>query len=275
MTQEVASTFRRSVQQGEERLGRTWPALLATGAVGGLDVGIGVFALFLVEAATENTLLGALAFGIGFIALTLAHSELFTENFLVPIVAVAAGRASPLAVIRLWAGTGVTNLAGGWVIMGIVSVGVPQVHETAVRLGAHYVELGLGRQAFAAAVLGGSVITLMTWMQQATESMPSKLVAAVAAAFLLGAGSLLHAIVVSLIMFAALQAGAPFGYLDWFRVLAWSTLGNLVGGLALVTMLRLVQVGKGQVDEERNRRAHKIDSNGRQRQAADAPAGNL
>lgn len=273
MTQEVASTFRRSVQQGEERLGRTWPALLATGAVGGLDVGVGVFALFLVEAATGNTLLGALAFGIGFIALTLAHSELFTENFLVPIVAVAAGRASPLAVIRLWAGTGVTNLAGGWLIMGIVSIGVPQVHETAVRLGAHYVAVGLGREAFAAAVLGGSVITLMTWMQQATESMPSKLVAAVTAAFLLAAGSLFHAIVVSLIMFAALQAGAPFGYLDWLGVLAWSTLGNLVGGLALVTMLRLVQVGKGQVDEERNRRDHKIDSNGRRREAADAPAG--
>ncbi len=275
MTQEVASTFRRSVQQGEERLGRTWPALLATGAVGGLDVGVGVFALFLVEAATENTLLGALAFGIGFIALTLAHSELFTENFLVPIVAVAAGRANPLAVIRLWAGTGVTNLAGGWLIMGIVSIGVPQVHETAVRLGVHYVEVGLGREAFAAAVLGGSVITLMTWMQQATDSMPSKLVAAVTAAFLLGAGSLFHAIVVSLIMFAALQAGAPFGYLDWLGVLAWSTLGNLVGGLALVTMLRLVQVGKGQVDEERNRRDHKIDSNGRRRETAEAPAGGL
>lgn len=275
MTQEVASTFRRSVQQGEERLGRTWPALLATGAVGGLDVGVGVFALFLVEAATGNTLLGALAFGIGFIALTLAHSELFTENFLVPIVAVAAGRASPMAVIRLWAGTGVTNLAGGWLIMGIVSIGVPQVHDTAVRLGVHYEEVGLGREAFAAAVLGGSVITLMTWMQQATESMPSKLVAAVTAAFLLAAGSLFHAIVVSLIMFAALQAGAPFGYLDWLGVLAWSTLGNLVGGLALVTMLRLVQVGKGQVDEERNRRDHKIDSNGRRREAADAPAGDL
>ncbi len=267
MTQELTSTFQRTVQQGEERLSRTWPSLLATGAVGGLDVGIGVLGLLLVEEATGNVLLGALAFGIGFIALTLANSELFTENFLVPIAAVAAGRAGPLSVVRLWLGTGLTNLAGGWIIMAIVSMALPQLHETAVRLGSHYVEVGGGREAFAAAVLGGSIITLMTWMQQSTESVPAKLVAAVAAAFLLGAGSLFHAIVVSLVMFASLQAGAPFGYLDWLGVLAWATFGNLVGGLGLVTMLRLVQVGKTKLDEERSRADHRINSNGRRQPA--------
>ncbi|MBW3555465.1 MAG: formate/nitrite transporter family protein [Actinobacteria bacterium] len=269
MTEELTSTFRRSLEQGEERLGRNWPTLLATGAVGGFDVGMGVLALFLVEEVTGSALLGGLAFGIGFIALTLASSELFTENFLVPVMAVAAGRASPMAVVRLWAGTGLTNLAGGWIMMAVVSIGVPQVHETAIRLGTHYTRVGIGRESFAAAVLGGSIITLMTWMQRGTDSMPGKLVAAVAAAFLLAAGSLFHAIVVSLIMFAALQAGAPFGYLDWLGVLAWSTLGNLVGGLALVTVMRLVQVGKARVSEERSRAGQRIDGKGR----AQAPKG--
>ncbi len=271
MTEELTSTFRRSLEQGEERLGRNWPTLLATGAVGGFDVGMGVLALFLVEEATGSALLGGLAFGIGFIALTLASSELFTENFLVPVVAVAAGRATPMAVIRLWGGTALTNLAGGWLMMAVVSVGVPQVHETAIRLGTHYNQVGIGRESFAAAVLGGSIITLMTWMQRGTDSVPGKLVAAVAAAFLLAAGSLFHAIVVSLIMFAALQAGAPFGYLDWLGVLAWSTFGNLVGGLALVTVMRLVQVGKTRVAEERSRAGQRIDGKGR-RQLADGAA---
>jgi formate/nitrite transporter FocA (FNT family) len=53
-------------------------------------------------------------------------------------------------------------------------------------------------------------------------------------------------------MFAALHAGAPFGYGDWLRVLAWASLGNLVGGVGLVTMLRLVQVGRGTVENERD-----------------------
>ena len=42
--------------------------------------------------------------------------------------------------------------------------------------------------------------------------------------------------------FAALQAGAPFGYLDWLGLAAFAALGNMLGGLGLVTILRLLQV---------------------------------
>ena len=37
-------------------------------------------------------------------------------------------------------------------------------------------------------------------------------------------------------------AGAPFGYLNWLSALGWSALGNVVGGLVLVTALRLLRV---------------------------------
>ena len=252
MAEAVMSQFQRSVEEGERRLGRSWPALFATGAVGGIDIGVGILGLLLVEEATGSALLGGLAFGIGFVALTLANSELFTENFLVPIVAVTAGRARPVAVLRLWLGTAATNLLGGWLIMAIVMAALPQLRSTAVELASHYAELGLGRQSFAAAVLGGAIITLMTWMERGSSSELGKLTAAVAAAFLLAAGSLVHAIVVSLLMFAGLQAGAPYGYLDWLGLLAWSTLGNVIGGVGLVTMVRLVQVGREQVTEVRN-----------------------
>src|SRR3954463_1171351 len=90
---ELTETLQRTVDEGVFRLHRTWPALLATGLVGGADVGVGVFALYIVKADTDSELLGALAFGIGFIALTLANSELFTENYLVPIAAVLAQKA--------------------------------------------------------------------------------------------------------------------------------------------------------------------------------------
>lgn len=54
----------------------------------------------------------------------------------------------------------------------------------------------------------------------------------------------------SLLVFAALQAGAPFGYLDWLKVAGTVTAGNLVGGLGLVTLVRLVQVGPRRVERE-------------------------
>ena len=90
--EEPERTFDRLVDEGEQRLGRSWPGLLATGLMGGLDIGAGVLALLLVEHLTGSPLLGGLAFSIGFIALTLARSELFTEDFLVPVAAVAAQR---------------------------------------------------------------------------------------------------------------------------------------------------------------------------------------
>jgi len=244
---EVSSQFQRTIEEGENRLSRSVPSLLATGAVGGIDVGVGVFALLLVMESTRNDLLAGLAFGIGFIALTLANSELFTENFLVPIVSVTTRRARPFAVVRLWLGTAATNLVGGWLIMAVVMAAVPKLHQTAVEAATHYTELGLGWESFASAVLGGAVITLMTWMERGSKSDGGRLVAAVVAAFLLGAGKLTHAIVVSLILFAGLQAGAPYGYLDWMGFAAWATLGNMVGGIGLITVLRLVQVGKASV----------------------------
>ncbi len=250
MTEELRSTFHSSVDAGTARLARPWPGLLATGMVGGIDVGVGVFGLFVVEHATGSAMLGALAFTIGFIALTLANSELFTENFLVPVVAVAARRSTPRALARLWAGTGIANLAGGWALMAVITVSSPDVRETAIELGRHHVAMGIGATSFASAVLGGAIITLMTWMERGTDSMPAKLVAAVAAGFLLAAGKLNHVIVVSLEVFAALQVGAPFGYLDWLGMAGWAALGNAVGGLGLVTMLRLVQVGRYVLDYE-------------------------
>ncbi len=249
----LRQTFSRTVDEGRRRLARTWPALLATGAVGGLDVGAGVFGLLVVEWRSGSELLGALAFTIGFVALTLARSELFTEGFLVPVAPVVARQARIRDVLRLWGGTAGTNLLGGWVITGLSVAAVPGVRATAIHAGMHYTSMGIGWRSFASGLLGGGAITLMTWMQNSNESIASKLVAAISVAFLLAAGGLNHAIVASLLMFAAIHAHAPFGYADWAGAASWAALANIVGGLGLVTVLRLVQIGREAVEEERHR----------------------
>ncbi|MGH3721647.1 MAG: formate/nitrite transporter family protein [Pseudonocardiaceae bacterium] len=235
-------TFDRLVEEGEQRLGRSWLGLAATGFLGGLDVGVGVLALLLVEHATHSVLLGGLAFSVGIIALSLARSELFTENFLVPVVAVVAKRGTPLGLARLWMITLLTNLLGGWVVTGLVMAGFPALRGSAIEAAQSYVALGFGWSAFALALVGGMLLTLMTHLQHATGSEGVRLVPAVFTGFLLGAGKVNHAIVASLVCFAALQAGAPFGYLDWLGLFAFAGLGNMLGGLGLVTVLRLLQV---------------------------------
>ncbi len=240
---EVEQTFHRSVDEGRRRLSRrTWP-LLATGLLGGIDVGTGVLALLVVKHATGDPLLAGLAFSVGFIALTLARSELFTEDFLVPVTTVIARQARLRMLLRLWAGTLLANLVGGWVFTALVMKGFPQLADTAIEAGGFYVHLGLGSRAFCLAVVGGAVITLMTWMQHTTESAALKLVPAVTGAFLLAGTQLNHAVVNSLLIFSALHTGhAPFGYLQWLQTASLAAAGNVVGGLGLVTLLRLFQV---------------------------------
>ncbi len=249
---EVEETFLRTVDEGRRRMSRGLAPLLATGLVGGIDVGTGVLGLLLVEHETKSTLLAGLAFSIGFIALALARSELFTEDFLIPVSTVIARQARFRMLIRLWVGTLVANLAGGWIFTWLIMRGYPDMASTAIESGSHYVQLGYGIRALSLAVLGGAVITLMTWMQHSGESVASKIVPAVTAAFLLAGGQLNHAIVNSLLMFAALHTGhAPFGYLDWAKTAGFAALGNVIGGVGLVTLLRLLQVPH-KVKEERD-----------------------
>ena len=266
----VEETLTRAIDEGRRRISRkTWP-LLATGVLGGIDVGTGVLALLFVEHETQSVVLAGLAFSIGFIALTLARSELFTEDFLVPVTTVIARQARFRMLIRLWVGTLVANLVGGWLFTYLIMTGYPQFAETAIKAGHHYVQLGLGVKAFTLAVLGGAVITLMTWMQHTTDSVGIRLVPAVTGGFLLAGAQLNHAVVNSLLMFAALHTGvAPFGYLEWGQTAALAAAGNIVGGVLLVTVLRLVQ-SPHTVERERERPAVGVPVGDDRRQA---PAG--
>ncbi|MEV4543451.1 formate/nitrite transporter family protein [Micromonospora echinaurantiaca] len=240
---EVEEAFGRLVAEGAVRLARPWPSLAVTGLLGGVDVGTGVLAYLLVVRVTGEPLLAGAAFSIGFAALLLARSELFTENFLVPVTAVAARHGRPRALLRLWSVALAGNLAGGWLVAWLITRGYPELRDTAIGTAAHYARLGVNLRSFALAVLAGMVITLMTRMQYATESLGVRLVAALLFGALLAAGQLFHSVLDSIFMFAALTAGrAPFGYLDWLGALAWSVFGNIVGGVGLVAFLRMPRV---------------------------------
>jgi hypothetical protein len=81
------------------------------------------------------------------------------------------------------------------------------------------------------------------------RSRPPSIVAAVAAAFVLAAVPLNHVIVNSLEMFTALHTAADVGYADYLVLASWWTLGNMIGGMLLVTLVRLVQVGRGPIEQ--------------------------
>lgn len=237
--------FSRIVDEGERRLGRDIVSMVSTGTMAGLEVGLGILVLLVVEDRTGSTMLGGLAFSFGFLALLLGHSELFTEGFLIPVMTLAAGRARLLDLLQFWAVTLVTNLLGGWVITWLTTTGFPGLGPTAGRAASHFIGAGFGARSLSLGLLAGAVVTLMTRMQHGTESEPARIVASVACAFVLAGLPLFHSILDSLVIFAALDTGhAAFGYPRWLEWLGWTVLWNAIGGIGLVTLLRLVRSRK-------------------------------
>src|SRR5438132_8379034 len=104
--------YERARQEGRRRLSRPLTELAATALVGGFDVTFGVVAFALVAGAVAAQtgpevarLAGALAFGIGFVFVVVGKSELFTENFLVPVAGLDRGHRDWLKLVELWAAT--------------------------------------------------------------------------------------------------------------------------------------------------------------------------
>jgi formate/nitrite transporter FocA (FNT family) len=151
---EIAESFDSTVTEGAERLQRPWRVVLITGFFGGLEVGLGVAAYLAVLHQTGDHLLAGVAFSVGLIALLLAHSELSTENFLMPIAALVAREGTVGQLARLWGGTLLANLAGGWLFMLLLTTAFPQWHDTLEEAARHYVDAPFGVQSIVLALLG-------------------------------------------------------------------------------------------------------------------------
>ena len=243
--------WRDSLADGRVRLARPTSVLAATGLLGGFHVAVGLLALVVttgalagVMPATTAHVLGSLAFGIGFVLLTVGRSELFTENFLIPVAAVLAGHCAKRSVARLWGITLVLNLAGISVFVGVGAIpGVLEAEalEAAGSLADTLTERNL-LAAAASAVLAGAIITTFTWLAEAAESDLTRVVVALLVGFVLLAPSTNHSIVgFGEVLFGIFADTTSAGWIDLLRNTAVAIVGNVVGGVFLIAFVRGVQ----------------------------------
>ncbi|MDX2356223.1 formate/nitrite transporter family protein [Dietzia sp. PP-33] len=230
-----------TVVEGAERLNRKWPELMVTGFFGGIDVGLGILAMMLVKQATDSDILAGMAFGIGLLALKLAHSELFTEEFLLPLNAVIAGQGTVVQIVRLWAVSLVTNLLGGLAFISIIVLALPNYHQTLVDSAMEYMDQPSLVVMIALSLLAGATITLGTRMQQGTDNdVVSAILCMISGLLVIGLG-MLHGAINAIIIFAAMLAGAGItipDFLYWFAIVIPF---NMLGGLLIITLPRLVR----------------------------------
>ena len=261
--------WEESVEEGERRLARAPVGLAATGAVGGVDVMLGVMALTVVSGALAVSLPeqiahigGSLAFGIGFVFLVIGRSELFTENFLVPIAGLLRGRGSGRRLLLLWGVTMVANLAAIFVLAAIFTrAGLvpPEALDAAGKMADTFATRDFVA-ALLSAIVAGTAMTLFTWMTHAVERDTARIAIALLIGFVLAAPSLNHAIVGFGEMVFGLLADTPekATWTDLAQNFPVSVLGNLIGGLGFVTFFRILQV-RGEDEDGVRRVAHADD----------------
>ncbi|HEY5316893.1 MAG TPA: formate/nitrite transporter family protein, partial [Solirubrobacteraceae bacterium] len=187
----------------------------------------------------------SLTFGLALVFITIGRSELFTENFLIPVGSVYAGRSSVGSLTRLWVITLAGNLVG-LTIMALIFAPHGVLPKDGLKVAGTISDTYTSRAvlpALLSAVAGGALMTLFTWFAAAAESDITRVFLALITGFLLVAPSLNHAVVsFGEIVFGMIAGTATSTVGELARNFGLAVAGNLVGGIALVTATRLVQV---------------------------------
>ncbi len=254
MGAEPPEIFQAAVHVGQGRLSRRSLEMITSGFIAGMNVTFGALAAAVTTGAFQPLLgsgadvVGAVFFPIGFIFLAIGKSELFTENFLVPITAVLAGKGKLRQILRLWALTLAGNLLGALLFSFLLSRSPQIVGPAATQ---HMLELARSKVDgdFTSTVLsglfGGWLITLMTWLIIASRGTTAKIVIIWCVGFLISLNGFNHVVVNSTEIFFSINRGSGITYGNWFvNFFIPTTLGNMIGGTVFVTMFQYLQVLK-------------------------------
>jgi formate/nitrite transporter FocA (FNT family) len=248
--------YDRAEQEGNRRLDLSVLDQVSTAFIAGVTIVFGIVALGVATALVEPEfgpqvakLVGALAFGIGLVFLIVGLSELFSENFFDPVAAAidrthggAWGR-----LLRLWAITLVLNLIGGAVLLAVLTVegALPSDADGALVKVAEEIVAKQWPATLARAVLAGALITLLSYMLNAVNSVTARILVAYMVGFFLALGPFDHVVVSGLHVLYGVWSSDAVTYADAGLNILLATIGNLAGGLLLITLTHTAQVKSG------------------------------
>lgn len=243
--------YARAEQEGRRRLSMPLGEQVATGFIAGVTIVFGIVALGVTEALLKPAgsgvaaLVGALAFGIGLVFLIVGRTELFTENFFGPVAAAIdeTGKKPWARLLQLWVTILVLNLVGGAVLVAVLTVdgALPEGSPEALVAIAEEIVGKDATATLARGVLAGALIALLSYMLEAVNSVTSRILLAYMAGVFLALGPFDHVVVSALqVLFGVWLADV--GYAELLANIGLATLGNLVGGLLLITLTHTAQV---------------------------------
>ncbi|HAV5379733.1 formate/nitrite transporter family protein [Acinetobacter baumannii] len=238
-------------RDGAEELDRPTAALIFSGIAAGLVISFSfvfkaIIASYIPTDAIWTDLITNFGYTIGFLIAILGHMQLFTENTITTVVPLfkpftldklrAVGRLWGIVILCNIIGTALASL-----FFLTTDLFTPNINKALDEL-AHHVGSFSATQNLLKGIMSGLLIAALVWM---LPSVSNKFLVIFFMTYLIGLGDFTHVVVGSTEMsYLVWQGEASLGeYL--FNFLIPTTIGNIIGGTGVFTLLIY-----GQVTEE-------------------------
>ncbi len=238
-------------KDGDEELRRPISALAWSGLAAGLSMGFSFVAEALFRAYTPDVpwrpLITNLGYPLGFLIVIVGRQQLFTENTLTAIIPLLArrNRTTFWQVLRLWAVVLAANIIGAHLFAWAVAdtpVLDGKFHAALAQLAADAANVSFS-EAILRGILAGWLIAMVVWMLAATDS--GRIAIIVILTYIVGLAKLTHVVAGSVEVLFLVMTGAK----SWFAFaggyLLPTLIGNVLGGVALVSAVNHAQVIAG------------------------------
>ena len=242
-------------EEGENELSRSTSALFWSGLAAGLSMGFSFLAEGLLRShlpeADWRPLVAKLGYSVGFAVVIIGSQQLFTENTLTPILPLLNRRTKECFrnVLRLWGAVLIANLLGALLFafsLGRLAVVEPSVHVALGDLSREAMQFDVA-VTLLHAVYAGWLIALMVWMLPAVKG--GRLAVIVLMTYLIGLGGFAHVIAGASEVFYAAIRGEASWRAALLGFLLPTLVGNILGGVTLVTALNHAQATNGEEEK--------------------------
>lgn len=238
-------------KDGDEELQRSWSALAWSGLAAGLSMGFSFVAEGLLRAHLPDTawrpLLVNLGYPLGFLIVIIGRQQLFTENTLTAIIPLLTRRnmTTLFSVLRLWAIVLAANLAGAHIFawaLGNTPLFRPNVQNALLQLAIESADVSFGT-AILRGIVAGWLIAMVVWMNAATDTGRFPII--VTLTYIVGLAGLTHIVAGSVDVLFLVMTGAKSWLSFFWSYMTPTLIGNIAGGVSLVSALNHAQVVSG------------------------------
>lgn len=223
--------------------------LLLSSATAGMELSISLLVIAYISGTFSELLppealniLKGLGYTVGFIIVILGKSELFTEHTTLAVLPVLSGEQKTVSMLKLWGIIFFGNLVGGYFLAYMITLLGPHLlsaeaavfEEIAIHLTDYpwYIIFGSG-------IFAGWLLGILGWLDIAAKETISRIIIIALITFIIGIGGLHHSIVGSIEVFAGVVVpGDKVGWADLGKFQLWSTLGNIIGGVLFVGLMK-------------------------------------